>query len=235
VTSAKVAARWEALEQRYGLTPGARRQLEGVLMHMAFDATAPTTVRDPERALDVHLADSLVGLELEAVRAAGDIADVGAGAGFPGLALAAALPDARVWLVESATRKCRYLEGVVRDAGIANASVVHARVEEWDVGRGAHDLVVARALASLPVIAEYAAPLLTLGGSLVAWKGRRDSGEEERGMRAAVELGLEPHPPVAVDPFPEADNRHLYVYEKVAPTPARFPRRPGRAASRPLA
>jgi 16S rRNA (guanine527-N7)-methyltransferase len=111
---------------------------------------------------------------------------------------------------------------------------VHARAEEWADGLGACDLVTARALAPLAVVAEYAAPLLTVGGTLVAWRGRRDPDDEAVGARAAVELGLEPGTVIRVEPYPGALHRHLHVLRKVAPTPDRFPRRPGMARKRPL-
>jgi 16S rRNA (guanine527-N7)-methyltransferase len=99
---------------------------------------------------------------------------------------------------------------------------------------GRCDLVTARALASLPVVAEYAAPLLRLGGTLIVWRGRRDPADEAAGARAAALLGLESLPPVQVQPYSGAVNRHLHPMLKVAATPARFPRRPGIARKRPL-
>jgi 16S rRNA (guanine527-N7)-methyltransferase len=119
-------------------------------------------------------------------------------------------------------------------AGLANVGVVHARAEEWPEGLGACDLVTARALAALPVLAEYAAPLLREGGSLVAWKGRRDPGDEADGAAAARELGLEVVEVRRVEPWPGARDRHLHLMSKVGQTPARYPRRPGMAAKRPL-
>jgi 16S rRNA (guanine527-N7)-methyltransferase len=112
--------------------------------------------------------------------------------------------------------------------------VVHARAEEWRDGLGACDLVTARALAALPVLAEYAAPLLASGGTLVAWKGRRDPREEADGAAAAAQLGLELVEVRPVKPWSAARDRHLHVLRKVAATPDRFPRRPGMAAKRPL-
>jgi 16S rRNA (guanine527-N7)-methyltransferase len=94
--------------------------------------------------------------------------------------------------------------------------------------------VTARALAALPVVVEYAAPLLRVGGSLVAWKGRRNAGEEASAAAAAAALGMEPVGVAAVSPYPAARHRHLHVLRKVGPTPAGFPRRPGVAAKRPL-
>jgi 16S rRNA (guanine527-N7)-methyltransferase len=198
------------------------------------DETAPTTVRDRTEALDVHIADSLSGLEVPAVREARRIADLGAGAGFPGLVLAAALPDARVALVESVGRKCAWLERAVETMGLTNAEVVHARAEAWTDGLGANDLVTARALASLSVLVEYAAPLLMEGGALVAWKGRRDPLEEADGAAAASQLAMEPRDVTRVQPFASARDRHLYLYLKVGPTPNGYPRRPGMASKRPL-
>jgi 16S rRNA (guanine527-N7)-methyltransferase len=84
------------------------------------------------------------------------------------------------------------------------------------------------------VLAEYAAPLLRKDGVLVAWKGRRDAAEERDAVAAAAELGLAVEEIRPVDPYPGAEHRHLHVLRKVAPTPDRFPRRPGMARKRPL-
>ncbi|MBA3327321.1 MAG: 16S rRNA (guanine(527)-N(7))-methyltransferase RsmG, partial [Solirubrobacterales bacterium] len=177
---------------------------------------------------------SLVALELDRVRDAGRIADLGAGAGFPGLPLAAALPQAQVALVESLARKGAFLERAVQAMGLTNAEVVVARAEDWAAGLGVCDLVTARALAPLAVIVEYAAPLLASGGALVAWKGRRDGDEEADGAAAAAHLGLEPAAIRSVDPWPTARHRHLHLYLKVRSTPNGYPRRAGMARKRPL-
>jgi 16S rRNA (guanine527-N7)-methyltransferase len=220
-----------ALSSRFGVP---LEGLEAILELQASDPTASTTVRDPAQAVDRHVADSLVALELDAVRGARRIADLGSGAGWPGLALAAALPAARVALVESAVRHCRYLERAVAAGGLSNVEVVHARAEEWAAGVGVHDLVTARALAALPVVCEYAAPLLVEGGVLVAWKGAVPDDEARAGAAAAAELGLKVGEVRAVSPYPAAERRTLHVFRKIAPTPARFPRRPGMAVKRPL-
>ena len=148
--------------------------------------------------------------------------------------LAAALPAAYVSLVESVGRKCAWLERAVSAMGLTNADVVNARAEAWPAGLGAHDLVTARALASLNVLVEYAAPLLAAGGALVAWKGRRDPAEEADGAAAADALGMVGRDAVQVQPFADARERHLYLYLKVGPTPNGYPRRPGMASKRPI-
>ena len=187
------------------------------------------------------MADSLSGLEVEELCRAARIADLGAGAGFPGLVVAVARPDAHVDLIESAARKCGVIDRLIRAAGIDNARTVRARVEEWAAtpavvggGAGGYDAVTARALGSLPLLAEYAAPLLRYGGVLVAWKGARDADEEGAGAAAAAAVGMRPEEPRPVVPFEGALHRHLHVLRKVGPTPGRFPRRPGVARKRPL-
>ena len=191
-------------------------------------------MRSPVQAVNAHLADSLAALELEAVRSATTIADVGAGAGFPGLALAVALPGAEVRLLESQRSKCAFMSRVIGAVGLRNARVVCARAEDWHEGEGRHDAVLARAVAAQPVVLEYAAPLLALSGTLVDWRGRRVADEEDAALRAADELGLIRTEVRAVPPFEGATDHHLHLYQKVRDTPDRFPRRAGMARKRPL-
>ena len=214
--------------------PHAVEPLAAVLELQAHDPTASTTVRSVEEAIPRHVADSLTGLSLPFVRSARRIADLGSGAGWPGLALAAALPDASVTLVESAIRHCRYLERAVEVSGLDNVRVVNARAEAWPEGLLTHDLVTARALAALPVLLEYAAPLLVEGGHVVCWKGAVGSEELAAGAAAADILGLSALEPVAVIPFAGARDHSLHAFVKTGPTPDRFPRRPGMATKRPL-
>ena len=223
-----------------GLTPEAHAALESVLETLAADGRAPTGVREPDAAWRVHVADSLSGLEVEPLRAAGSIADIGAGAGFPGLALAAALPDARVDLIEANGRKCEFMRRAIANAAITNARVVCERSEVWaarpapEGGREAYEAVTARAVGRLATLAELASPLLAAEGVLVAWKGRRDAEEEEELQRAAERLGIEPADTRWVGPYAGSRNRHLHVLRKRGPTPAELPRRPGMAKKRPL-
>jgi 16S rRNA (guanine527-N7)-methyltransferase len=223
-----------ALVDRYGLEPEMGDQLGRLLAALVEDPLAPTTVTDPARVVDDHLADSLVALELPEVRCATAIADLGAGAGFPGLPLAIALPSAGMALLESSTRKCEFIERAAVACGADNAEVVNARVEDWPAGLGRFDLATARALAPLDVVVEYAAPLLNLGGRLLAWRGRRDPDVEAATQRAATAIGMEVGPVLEVTPYPGALHRHLHLMSKVMDTPPEFPRRPGMATKRPL-
>lgn len=224
----------ERLCRRYGLNERQHDQFDVILRRLAVSGHAPTAVRDPERAVDVHLADSLVALELDVLSTAGRVVDLGAGAGFPGLPLAVALPASEIRLVEAQARKCVFVESVRVSAQIVNARVVCARAEEWVEGMEINDVVLARALAAQAVVVEYAAPLLRVGGTLVDWRGRRDRAEENAGERAAERLGMKLVEIRRVEPYAGARDHHLHLYLKVRETPGGFPRRAGMARKRPL-
>lgn len=217
-----------------GLTERQLSQLAALLGMLESDEHAPTTVRSAELAADVHVADSLTALDLPPIRSAARIADLGSGSGFPGLALAVALPGAEVELVESQRRKCDFLERACAGADIENARVVCSRAEEWSEGLGRNDVIVARALAAQPVVLEYAAPLLRMGGALVDWRGRRNAEEGADAACAAEQLGLRLLEIRHTEPYKGARDHHLHVFEKVAETPSRFPRRAGVARKRTL-
>jgi 16S rRNA (guanine527-N7)-methyltransferase len=220
------------------LAPDARAALGRILELLASEPRSVTSVRDPARAWEVHVADSLAGLAVAELAVAARIADLGAGAGFPGLALAVALPGARVDLIESAGRKAEFIRAAVSAGRLENAAAVHARSEEWsrepppDGGREAYDAVTARAVGRLATLAELASPLLRDDGVLVAWKGRRDPDEEAELEASASRLAMAPDRVLPVTPYPSSRNRHLHVVRKSGPTPPNLPRRPGRAAKR---
>ena len=218
-----------------------RETFAPLLAALAAEPDPHTTVSDPEAALDVHVADSLSGLEVRELSSARRIADIGAGAGFPGLVLAIAVPRAQVDLIESAGRKTAVIDRLIQATELGNARSITARVEDYarvppalGGGREAYDAVAARAVAPLAVLVEYAAPLLRPDGVLVAWKGARDLAEEDSGAAAAEKVGMAVKEVVPVQPYPASENRHLHVYRKIAPTPPEFPRRAGMARKRPL-
>jgi len=217
-----------------GLSQRAREQLQTVLALLAEERASVSSVVD-ERAWKVHVADSLTGLEVPELQRAARIADVGAGAGFPGLALAAALPEAQVDLIESVGRKCEFMRRAVEAAGITNAQVLNARSEERAAaeGREAYDAVAARAVGRLSTLAELASPLLKPNGVLVAWKGKRDPDEERQLSNAGEKLAMVPAEILDVGDRAGSEHRHLHVIRKSGPTPADLPRRPGMAKKRP--
>ena len=215
-----------------------RRRLEPVLELLAADPASLSSVRDRERAWRVHVADSLSGLELVGTPAR--LADVGSGAGFPGLVIAAALPDTSVDMIESTARKCAFIERAIEVAGLENARAVCERAETWaeapepEGGREAYGVVTARAVGRLATLAELASPLLRDSGALVAWKGRRDPAEDAELERASEPLAMSPEQVRWVGPYAGSENRHLHLIRKRGPTPAGLPRRPGMAKKRPF-
>ncbi len=212
-----------------------RLAIERVLELLAVEPASVSSITEPRRAWDVHVADSLSGLEVEQLVRAERIADIGSGAGFPGIVLAAALPSSEVDLIESVERKCRFARRALAEAGIANASARCCRSEQLAAGEGreAYDAVTARAVGRLSTLAELASPLLRHGGALVAWKGRRDPEEEAELARAQGSLGMRAEAVIAVAPFAASRHRHLHILRKAGPTPERLPRRPGLAKKRP--
>ena len=213
------------LAARHGVDP---EPLAALLAGLSSEPDPPTTVTDP---VDEHLADSLSALPY--LGSPATLADIGSGAGFPGLALAAALPGSHVTLFESQRRAAEVAARLRDAAGLRNVDIVNERVESASLREV--EVVTARAVAPLAVLVEYAAPLLSAGARLVAWKGARDAAEERAGEEAAGIVGLSLDSVSPVEPFPGAHSRHLHVYVKTAPTPDRFPRRPGMARKRPLA
>ncbi len=224
------------------MTPGAdaaltregRTALETVLRLLREDPASLSSITD-QRAWQVHVEDSLTGLDVARLRAARRIADIGAGAGFPGLVLAVSLPEAQVDLIESIARKAAFIERAAAEAGIANARAVNARSEEVASGssRETYDAVTARAVGRLSTLAELASPLLREDGILVAWKGKRDPDEEAELERAAEVLAMRPEQVLEVGDRAGSQHRHLHVLAKAGPTPEDLPRRPGMAKKRP--
>jgi 16S rRNA (guanine527-N7)-methyltransferase len=216
------------------MRPSQREALARVLDLLARERASVSSITD-DRAWRVHVEDSLTGLEVPELCGATKIADIGSGAGFPGLALAVALPKAQVDLVESIGRKCDFMRRAIEASGISNARVINARSEDLASGDGreAYEAVTARAVGRLSTLAELASPLLQDGGVLVAWKGKRDIDEEQQLGRAAEQLAMHPDRILAVGPRAGSEHRHLHVLHKLGTTPPDLPRRLGIAKKRP--
>jgi 16S rRNA (guanine527-N7)-methyltransferase len=212
----------------------ARERLGKVLELLAEERASVSSVVD-ERAWKVHIADSLTGLEVPELKTAARVADVGAGAGFPGLALALALPNAQVDLIESIGRKCAFMQRAVGEAEIVNATVLNTRSEDLALagGRESYDVVTARAVGRLSTLAELASPLLKPNGVLIAWKGKRDGEEENQLANASADLAMSPESILSVGDRAGSQHRHLHVVRKSGPTPPNLPRKPGIAKKRP--
>ena len=208
------------------------------LLDLLDSDRAPISATSRRRAADVHIRDSLCGADLSQLRDAERIADLGSGAGLPGLVLAAALPGTAVDLIESSGKKCEFMREAIERMRIGNASVVCERSEGWSPpgrgGREAYDAVTARAVGGLPELAELASPLLRGSGWLVAWRGARDHDDESRAAAAVARTAVEPVEVRPVTPYRGSRERHIHLLRKNGATPADLPRRPGMASKRPF-
>jgi 16S rRNA (guanine527-N7)-methyltransferase len=163
--------------------------------------------------------------------------DIGAGAGFPSLPLKIVRPQMRLTLLEATGKKVLFLEHIVGELGLQEVEIIKGRAEalaRQPAHREGYEVALARAVAQLPVLLEYALPLLAIGGIFVAQKGAEIENEAEAARSAMKILGGRMKEMKAVRlPGLEAP-RHLAVAEKVAPTPQKYPRRTGIPAKRPL-
>lgn len=207
-----------------------------MLTMLAADPASLSSVTDPELGTGVHLLDSLSGTVLEELEDPESVVDIGSGAGFPGIPLAVARPRSRFDLIDSVGRKVEFIQRVIERLGLSNVRAIKVRSEEWAAseGRDSYAVATARAVAPLAVLAELASPLLAEGGSLIAWKGARETEDEKALETVGEKLGMGLDRVVSVRPFPESRERHLYVVRKTGPTPERLPRRPGMARKRPF-
>jgi 16S rRNA (guanine527-N7)-methyltransferase len=197
-----------------------------------------TSVTDREGAQVKHFLDSLSCLQvLDTLSPGVRCIDIGAGAGFPGLPLKMVRPNVRMTLLESVGKKVGFLDHIVKVLGLEDVDVVQGRAEELGRHRDYREVfgvALARAVAQMAVLVEYSLPLVRVGGVFVAQKGSAVEEEVEAARGAMTLLGGELAEIRAVD-VPGLDApRHLVVVAKVAPTPGKYPRRPGIPAKRPL-
>jgi 16S rRNA (guanine527-N7)-methyltransferase len=219
-----------------GFTDAAPRYAE-----LLLDANAKlnlTRIVEPDAVARLHLLDAVTALPLVDEGAPSSAVDLGSGGGVPGMVLALARPRIRWLLIDSVARKADALRGFAAELGLGNVEVAAVRAEELGrdpAHREAHDLVTARACAALPVLAEYALPLLRVGGALVAWKGALSEAHDEvrAGAVASAQLGGGA-PSVLASGMSSLPEHRFVVIRKERPTPERFPRRPGVPARRPL-
>lgn len=202
-----------------------------------------TRIVEPAEVAVKHFADSLTLFRaLPDLPENATLADVGTGAGFPGLVVKIARPDLRVTLLDATAKRLTFLRDVAEALDLRGVSLVHARAE--DAGRDPKyrdrfDLVTARAVAALPTLLEWCGPLVRVGGQFVAMKGANITEERIGENHAAALLGLVPTSDVALAlPTVPGENepaqRRLLVYEKRKPTPTPYPRRPSEIKAKPL-
>jgi 16S rRNA (guanine527-N7)-methyltransferase len=219
-----------------GLSPEAIRKLGRFGDLLLGSPVNVTSVREEQSVERYHFLDCLSLLEVECFREAGQIVDVGSGGGLPAVVLALALPGAKVVALESVGKKCTFVANVAHDLELPNLVVECGRAE--DLGRGAgresFDVVVARAVAIMPVLAELCLPLVRVGGSFVAMKGNMSNQERMEGDQAVAILGGRSAIVKPVVPYAGAENLNLVIVHKQQRTHPAYPRRVGVPSRRPL-
>ncbi len=201
-----------------------------------------TAITEYEQVQVRHFLDSLSCLLAKETRQAlsqpqSRLLDVGTGAGFPGIPLKLVCPDTHLTLLEATGKKVSFLEHVVAHLNLQQVMVIKGRAEELahePAHREQYNLVLARAVAELPVVAEYTLPFCRLGGWVVAQKGEAGAAEAWTAERAITLLGGELRRVVPVELPGLPEDRSLVIIQKTAPTPQTFPRRPGIPSKRPL-
>ena len=227
----------EAPDLRDVVGPEAADRLERyvALLLRANERLNLTRVTEPAAVARLHLLDALSAIPHLTAVAPARAVDLGSGGGVPGMVLAVVTPETRWTLVDSVGKKVAALQEFVDALGLVNVEVRAARAEELGrgVARGRFDVATARACAALPVLLEYALPLLRVGGRAIAWKGCMPESELQAGRIAAAELGGGPTRILATG-RPALGDHVFVLVEKHSATPDRYPRRAGDPARRPL-
>jgi 16S rRNA (guanine527-N7)-methyltransferase len=222
------------------LSPEQVAQFETYAQELAVwnDRINLTAITEPEAVRVRHFLDSLSVVQAANFRPGMRVIDVGTGAGFPGLPLCIAFPGIHLTLMEATGKKITFLEHIAEQLELDHVRTLHARAEEaghLPDERGRYDVVLARAVARLPALVEYMLPLARLGGTCIAMKGTTAQAEAEDARRALVLLGGQVKGIERIQLPGVPDERYLVAIEKIAPTPAPYPRKPGIPTRKPLA
>lgn len=197
-----------------------------------------TAIRDADGVRSKHFLDSLTCMLAWRDQPPKSLIDIGTGAGFPGIPLKIVLPRLQLTLVESVGKKVEFCRHIVEKLGLDDVTCLQARAEELGLAREhreKYDWAVARAVANLPVLAEYLLPLVRVGGGMLAQKGETGPAEAHKADHAIHVLGgrIKQLIPVLLPGVTE--ERFLIVVDKVSATPPGYPRRVGLPAKRPIA
>jgi 16S rRNA (guanine527-N7)-methyltransferase len=193
-----------------------------------------TSITDPQEIVIKHFIDSLtLGQYMKAHK----LADIGTGAGFPGIPLKILHPELHVFLVDSLAKRLDFLKVVIDQLGLHQVETIHSRAEDFGRDskyRESFDRVTSRAVARLPVLLEYAVPLLKKNGIFLAAKGTQVDDEVRESKKALEALGGKINGVERFNLGTEAEHRAIVIVEKVKETPKAYPRKAGTPAKKPL-
>lgn len=201
-----------------------------------------TAITKEEEIVSKHFIDSLaclLSIPQSFFVHPGSLLDIGSGAGFPGLPLKIYRPAFRLTLLEASQKKAGFLQHICAQLSLQGVEILVGRAEEYgqkNPWRGNYDVVVARAVDTLAVLVEYALPFLKEGGIFIAQKGSDISKELQKATMAIKVTGgaIKEIRGYEVQLGTDRSRRNLVVIEKVAATPAKYPRRVGAPKKRPI-
>ena len=193
-----------------------------------------TAITEPEDVVKKHFCDSLSSLPL--IKEGARLADVGTGAGFPGIPLAIMRPDIEVLLIDSLNKRIKFLDTVISELGLENVTTIHLRAEEGGRNklRDSFDIVTARAVASLNVLCEYCLPYVKPDGMFLSYKGENVA-EELTGAKNAITKLNAKEEGIYIYEIPDSDIKHSIVkIVKKGKTPKEYPRISAKISKSPL-
>ena len=218
------------------------KQADSLLQYLSLLLSANermnlTAVTEWEIAISRHLLDSASLLTIHTPKRGARILDVGTGGGLPGMVLAILCPEAQFTLMDATVKKVDFLQEAIGVLELPNVKTITGRAEELAQDRAhreRYDLVMARAVAPLKTLVEYLVPFLRVGGTCIAYKGKRAKAEVEEARKAYQILGGGPPRVVAMDYDTEGEGFFLVQSKKQRPTPKKYPRVGGAPRKNPL-
>lgn len=196
-----------------------------------------TAITDPHEVAVKHMVDSMTCWDDKRFQPDCKVIDVGTGAGFPGIPLKIFQPGIKLTLLDSLNKRVKFLQTVVDELGLEDVQCIHARAEEGARNkalREQYDLAVSRAVARLPILAEYCLPFVKIGGTFAALKGMKYGEEAKEAQKALKILGAGKAESVPVK-LPYLDDKRAVIYcQKIKPTGKAYPRKAGTPEKNPL-
>ncbi len=196
-----------------------------------------TAITEEGQVYVKHFYDSITAAFYFSFDQVESVADIGGGAGFPSIPLKICFPHLKMTIIDSLNKRMTFLNHVAAELGLDGVYPVHGRAEERGqeaAYRESFDLVVARAVARLNVLAEYCLPFARVGGHFIALKGADISPELNEAKKAIKTLGGKTKKVETFQLVEEAGERNIVIIEKVGATPKGYPRKPGTPAKKPL-